>query len=59
MNLVEKLMEEIDTLTIKDFHPIHGKIWVVDDGDGIQYIAKWEYPQPIPAGLTLGKPGGN
>jgi XkdW protein len=31
-----------------------------DDSDGQgAYIAKWEYSQPIPAGLTLGKPGGN
>ena len=28
-----------------------------DDTDGIgAYIAKWEYEQPIPDGLTLGKP---
>jgi hypothetical protein len=26
-----------------------------DDGDGIQYIAKWEYSKPIPDGLKLGK----
>ena len=31
-------------------------ILLADDGDGIQYIAKWEYSQPIPEGLTLGKP---
>lgn len=55
MNLVENLMEQINTLTIKDFHPFQGKIWVVDDGDGVQYIAKWEYTEPIPAGLKLGK----
>jgi len=27
-----------------------------DDGDGIEYIDKWEYSKPIPDGLTLGKP---
>ena len=28
-----------------------------DDSDGVgAYIAKWEYSQPIPEGLTLGKP---
>jgi hypothetical protein len=28
-----------------------------DDVDGLGvYIAKWEYSQPIPEGLTLGKP---
>jgi len=27
-----------------------------DDSDGLgAYIAKWEYPKPIPAGLKLGK----
>ena len=37
-----------------------GSIRLQDDGDGIQYIAKWDYHQPIPDGLTLGKPlGGN
>lgn len=33
-----------------------GSIRLQDDGDGIQYIAKWEYDQPIPSGLSLGKP---
>lgn len=32
-----------------------GQIELRDDGDGIQYIAKWEYEKPIPAGLKLGK----
>ena len=30
-------------------------IYLQDDGEGA-YIAKWEYSQPIPDGLTLGKP---
>lgn len=31
-----------------------------DDSDGFgAYIAEWNYSKPIPAGLTLGKPGGN
>lgn len=31
-------------------------IYLVDDSDGLgSYIAKWEYSQPIPAGLKLGK----
>jgi hypothetical protein len=35
-------------------------IYLQDDSDGQgAYIAKWEYSKPIPAGLTLGKPGGN
>lgn len=35
---------------------MNGSIRLQDDGDGIQYIAKWEYEHPIPQGLTLGKP---
>ena len=32
-------------------------IYLQDDSDGVgAYIAKWEYNQPIPEGLTLGKP---
>ena len=28
-----------------------------DDSDGVgAYIAKWEYSEPIPDGLSLGKP---
>ena len=49
--------------TIKNTYPeindnefSSGKIRLQDDGDGVQYIAKWEYSQPIPEGLTLGKP---
>jgi hypothetical protein len=31
-----------------------------NDSDGVgDYIYKWEYSQPIPTGLKLGKPGGN
>lgn len=33
-----------------------GCIELRDDGDGIQYLAKWNYAKPIPEGLTLGKP---
>ena len=42
-------------LTDADFMPPNGSIFLKDDGDGIQYIAKWEYSKPIPAGLKLGK----
>ena len=34
---------------------INGSIRLVDDGDGVQYIAKWEYSQSLPAGLKIGK----
>ena len=40
---------------IKDDEFIIGSILLQDDGDGIQYIKKWEYSQPIPKGLKLGK----
>ncbi len=42
-------------LTDKDFLPNKGFIELKDDGDGVQYIAKWDYSQPIPEGLKLGK----
>jgi hypothetical protein len=30
---------------------------VLDDSDGVgAYIAKWEYSEPIPNGLSVGKP---
>lgn len=42
-------------LTDSDFALDSGTILLRDDGDGITYIAKWEYTKPIPAGLKLGK----
>ena len=34
-----------------------GTIVLQNDSDGLgDYIAKWDYDQPIPAGLSLGKP---
>ena len=41
---------------IDDKEFISGSIRLQDDGDGIQYIAKWEYNKPLPKGLTVGKP---
>lgn len=36
---------------------VNNVIVIQDDSDGLgAYIAKWEYSQPIPEGLTLGKP---
>jgi hypothetical protein len=32
-----------------------GSIVLRDDGDGIQYVARWEYSKPLPDGLKLGK----
>jgi len=41
------------TLEKDEFY--NGSILLKDDGDGIAYIAKWEYSKPIPDGLKLGK----
>lgn len=54
MGLYEIITQVYPELTQLDF--AKGPIELRDDGDGIQYIAKWEYDQPIPDGLTLGKP---
>ena len=56
MDLYTKITETYDELVITDFDPKEGKILLRDDGDGIQYLVKWEYDKPIPDGLTLGKP---
>jgi hypothetical protein len=40
-----------------DYRIFYTDIIIQDDSDGVgAYIAKWEYSQPIPEGLTLGKP---
>ena len=54
MDLFTKITSIYPELTIADFED-KGTIRLRDDGDGIQYIAKWDYSQPIPAGLKLGK----
>ena len=54
MDLYSKIIETYPTLTDNDF--ANGVIKLQDDGDGIQYIAEWNYEQPIPTGLKLGKP---
>jgi hypothetical protein len=55
MNILETILDAYPELTDADFLPNEGKITLQDDGDGIQYIAKWEYSKPIPQGLKLGK----
>jgi hypothetical protein len=55
MDLFEQIKETYPELTSADFAP-NGAINLVDDGDGVQYIAKWNYSKPIPEGLSLGKP---
>lgn len=56
MDLFTKIVEIYPELEAKDFDWRNGSIKLFDDGDGVQYIAKWEYSKPIPEGLTLGKP---
>ena len=55
MNLWEKVIVALPELNPTDDFRKLG-IYLKDDGDGIEYIEKWEYTQPLPAGLSLGKP---
>ena len=55
MDLFTTIIKFYPELSDKDFRPIYGSIQLRDDGDGIQYINKWEYSKPIPEGLKLGK----
>ena len=57
MNLYEQIIDVYPELTIKDNKDEfqNGSILLKDDGDGVEYIAKWEYSKPIPDGLKLGK----
>ena len=54
MDLYTQIKQTYPELNDAEF--INGAIELRDDGDGIQYIKKWEYSQPIPEGLSLGKP---
>jgi hypothetical protein len=53
--LFEQIKATYPELTDADFFPETGSIHLKDDGDGIAYIAKWEYSKPIPNGLKIGK----
>jgi len=55
MELWEKVIEAYPEINPSDDFLKLG-IHLQDDGDGIAYIAKWEYTKPIPEGLSLGKP---
>jgi hypothetical protein len=55
MDLFTQITNVYPELVDADFHPKTGSILLVDDGDGVQYIAKWEYSKAIPEGLKLGK----
>ena len=57
MTLYEQIIKAYPELTNDDFDPIRGTIKLRDDSDDQgAYIEKWEYNEPIPEGLTLGKP---
>jgi hypothetical protein len=56
MSLWNDLIAAYPELTDENFDPRSGQIHLKDDGDGIVYISKWEYSQPIPKGFKLGKP---
>jgi len=53
-DLYSIIKEEYPEINDKEF--VQGCVRLQDDGDGIQYIAKWEYKKPLPEGLILGKP---
>jgi hypothetical protein len=56
MDLFTKIKETYPEISDNEF--AEGSIRLQDDGDGIVYIAKWDYSEPIPKGLKLGKPKG-
>lgn len=55
MSLDKIIRETYPEINDSDFMPPDGPITLKDDGDGIQYILKWEYSKPLPEGLKLGK----
>jgi len=56
MSLYNEIIEAYTELKNSDAF-FNGVIILQNDSDGVgDYIAKWEYSQPIPDGLTLGKP---
>jgi hypothetical protein len=55
MSLFDDIIEVYPELTNADFG-LNGSIGLRNDSDGVgDFIEKWEYSQPIPSGLTLGK----
>jgi len=56
ITLWKKIVLAYPELIDSDFG-VNGSITLRNDSDGIgDYIEKWEYDQPIPEGLSLGKP---
>ena len=56
MELWQKIIEAYPEIEPTDDFKSLG-IYLRDDSDGIgAYIKEWNYDQPIPNGLTVGKP---
>jgi hypothetical protein len=55
MRLWEKIIEALPEIKATDDFSKLG-IYLKDDGDGIDYIEKWEYSEPLPDGFVIGKP---
>lgn len=56
MNLYETIIDQYPELTNSDLFR-DGTIILQNDSDGTgDYIKEWNYNEPIPEGLTLGKP---
>lgn len=54
MNLIDSIIEANPAIVRDDFLP-NGSIQLSDDGDGIQYISKWNHTEPLPNGFQIGK----
>ena len=54
MDLFTQITAVYPELTSDNFGKLE-TIELRDDGDGIQYINKWEYSKPLPAGMKVGK----
>jgi hypothetical protein len=52
--MYETIKAAYPELTDADF-VIGGSIQLLDEGDGVVYIGRWDYSKPIPEGLKLGK----
>jgi len=56
MTLYEKICKVYPELLASNLFA-NGTITLQDDSDGVgAYIREWNYSEPIPEGLTLGKP---
>jgi hypothetical protein len=58
MDLYTKIIAVYPELEITETDDKFGKnglIKLQDDGDGVQYIASWNYEKAIPKGLKVGK----